>query len=72
MMRSGLKVPTPAIPMPDLAVPYAAPAPVKLEMTWLALVMFLTCRTGNLESHTAKDHGGCDAGLLRENIVSGS
>jgi hypothetical protein len=26
MIRSGLKVPTPAIPMPDLAVPYAAPA----------------------------------------------
>jgi len=25
MMRSGLKVPTPAMPMPDLAVPYAAP-----------------------------------------------
>lgn len=30
MMRSGRKVPTPAIPMPALAVPYAAPAPVKL------------------------------------------
>jgi hypothetical protein len=27
MMRSGLNVPTPTIPMPDLAVPYAAPAP---------------------------------------------
>lgn len=26
MIRSGLNVPTPAIPMPDLAVPYAAPA----------------------------------------------
>lgn len=25
MMRSGRKVPTPAIPMPDFAVPYAAP-----------------------------------------------
>lgn len=25
MMRSGLKVPTPEIPMPDFAVPYAAP-----------------------------------------------
>ena len=30
MMRSDLKVPTPAIPMPDLAVPYAAPMPVPL------------------------------------------
>lgn len=26
MIKSGLKVPTPAMPMPDLAVPYAAPA----------------------------------------------
>lgn len=25
MMRSGRNVPTPAIPMPDFAVPYAAP-----------------------------------------------
>lgn len=28
MIRSGRKVPTPAIPMPDFAVPYAAPAPI--------------------------------------------
>lgn len=27
IIRSGLKVPTPAIPMPDFAVPYAAPIP---------------------------------------------
>ncbi len=27
MIRSGLNVPTPAMPMPDFAVPYAAPAP---------------------------------------------
>lgn len=27
IIKSGLNVPTPAIPMPDLAVPYAAPAP---------------------------------------------
>lgn len=27
MIRSGLKVPTPEIPMPALAVPYAAPIP---------------------------------------------
>lgn len=26
MIKSGLNVPTPAIPIPDLAVPYAAPA----------------------------------------------
>lgn len=30
MIRSGLKVPTPAIPMPDFAVPYAAPMPVHI------------------------------------------
>lgn len=28
MIRSGRNVPTPAMPMPDFAVPYAAPAPV--------------------------------------------
>ena len=28
MIRSDLNVPTPAIPMPDFAVPYAAPMPV--------------------------------------------
>lgn len=27
MIRSGLNTPTPAMPMPDFAVPYAAPAP---------------------------------------------
>ena len=31
MMRSGLNVPTPAIPMPDLAVPYAAPMAVDIR-----------------------------------------
>jgi hypothetical protein len=31
MIRSGLKVPTPAIPMPDLAVPYAAPSAVRMS-----------------------------------------
>lgn len=30
MIRSGLNVPTPEIPIPDLAVPYAAPNAVKL------------------------------------------
>lgn len=30
MIRSGLKVPTPAIPMPDFAVPYAAPTHPKV------------------------------------------
>ena len=30
MIRSGLYVPTPAMPMPDLAVPYAAPIQPKI------------------------------------------
>lgn len=30
MMSSGLKVPIPAIPMPDLAVPMAAPAELRI------------------------------------------
>lgn len=30
MIRSGLYVPTPAMPMPDLAVPYAAPIHPKI------------------------------------------
>ncbi len=29
MIRSGRNVPTPAIPMPDFAVPYAAPIAVE-------------------------------------------
>lgn len=28
IIKSGLYVPTPAIPIPDLAVPYAAPRPI--------------------------------------------
>ena len=31
MMRSGLNVPTPAIPMPDFAVPNAAPMPIMCQ-----------------------------------------
>lgn len=30
MMRSGLKVPTPAMPIPDFAVPYAAPIAIAI------------------------------------------
>ena len=29
MIKSGRKVPTPAIPIPDFAVPYAAPIPMQ-------------------------------------------
>jgi hypothetical protein len=36
IIRSGRNVPTPAIPMPDFAVPYAAPAPVyvRVRLCW--------------------------------------
>lgn len=33
MIRSGLNVPTPAIPIPDLAVPYAAPVPKEMRVS---------------------------------------
>lgn len=37
MIKSGLKVPTPEMPMPDLAVPYAAPTPgVRVSGCWWA------------------------------------
>ena len=32
MIRSGLNVPTPAIPIPAFAVPYAAPAAVSVSL----------------------------------------
>lgn len=33
MIRSGLNVPTPAIPIPDLAVPYAAPSAATVSVS---------------------------------------
>lgn len=38
MIRSGLNVPTPAIPMPDFAVPYAAPKPVQCAVSRCSVV----------------------------------
>lgn len=40
MMRSGLNVPTPAIPMPDFAVPNAAPMPSMCQYSLAATVEF--------------------------------
>ena len=37
MMRSDLNVPTPAIPMPDFAVPYAAPKPIDALLVTIAM-----------------------------------
>jgi len=44
MIKSGLNVPTPAIPMPAFAVPYAAPAPVMGEpnLAWIISYFFKT------------------------------
>ena len=36
MIKSGRNVPTPAMPIPDLAVPYAAPMPMVIH---LALIL---------------------------------
>jgi hypothetical protein len=42
MIKSGRNVPTPAIPIPDFAVPYAAPIPNKHQPSSVAsLVWFL-------------------------------
>ena len=38
MIKSGLNVPTPAIPMPDFDVPYAAPVPVGEPFSILAAI----------------------------------
>ena len=42
IMRSGLKVPAPTIPMPDLAVPYAAPAPEYHRQRYPVVIQMLS------------------------------
>jgi hypothetical protein len=56
MTKSGRYAPTPAIPIPDFAVPYAAPVPVHL--------LALPHEASSLQSHTSKDH------LSRAEMVS--
>ena len=58
MIRSGRKVPTPAMPMPDFAVPYAAPAPVVGRGVSYCLVEVGGSREewGEVR-RTAEDHG---------------
>ena len=51
MIRSGLKVPTPAMPMPAFAVPNAAPAPARYAVS--------VCRPSRISKshvHTSKYH----------------
>lgn len=50
IIRSGLKVPTPEIPMPDFAVPYAAPAPAGSELQSLSTF----CPSPTSEYHLPK------------------
>jgi len=58
IIRSGRNVPTPAMPMPDLAVPYAAPIPNHIRLDsgelWEAI------RRG----HTSEDHCCSYSGLV--------
>lgn len=65
MMRSGRNVPTPAIPMPDFAVPNAAPMPNICQIYAPSLCIGL--RRGRLRRgwgfRTSKDHGKCNASL---------
>jgi len=47
MIRSGRKVPTPAMPMPDFAVPYAAPMPVRIRYVPMSAELFpVSSRSG--------------------------
>jgi hypothetical protein len=46
IIRSGLKVPTPEIPMPDLAVPYAAPI-AKSELIFESVIFVDIIKKGS-------------------------
>lgn len=48
MIRSGRKVPTPAIPMPAFAVPYAAPI---ADIDKLAMIFMRVCSLGGCECY---------------------
>lgn len=78
-MRSGRKVPTPAIPMPDFAVPYAAPAPESnppLASDHMYPSNSRSCgcvsksrnRYEGAGIHTAKYHGRRNTALEKENV----
>jgi len=62
MIRSGLKVPTPEIPMPDFAVPYAAPIAFPLLESFRITAPVVMSRGGR----TSKDHGSRDASHAEE------
>lgn len=52
MIRSGLKVPTPAMPIPDFAVPYAAPAQPKIMA---AAIPAMPMKGANLGANSESD-----------------
>ena len=56
MIRSGLNVPAPAIPIPDLAVPYAAPAPIDGEFSY-PLRLAITYTQISSKDRSAKRRG---------------
>lgn len=64
MMRSGLKVPTPEIPIPDFAVPYAAPIAV------LSLVLPYASIPIRWYILTPKGHRECYSGLSKLSALS--
>ncbi len=59
MIRSGRKVPTPAMPMPDFAVPYAAPIAIEYQPQ-ISIISFR--RVGKI-ARTSKDHCRSNATL---------
>ena len=59
MIRSDLNVPTPAIPIPDLAVPYAAPTPCNRHISSCT-----SARSGRVYL-TSEDHCKGNTGLVR-------
>ena len=60
MIRSGRKVPTPAIPIPDLAVPYAAPIPRQHRLVLL--------HSFNGVVLTSEGHGEGNASLWKQSV----
>lgn len=70
MIRSGRKVPTPAIPMPDLAVPYAAPMPARRSVSSWGLPQVLPGNSMGWERPTAEYHGGRNTGLLIQIVLA--
>jgi len=54
------------MPMPDLAVPYAAPMPVSISFSVYALLIVSVAVGLGEAVRTSKDHGEGDAGHAQE------